>query len=579
MAFRPKPVGPDDDQNDSDASSDVSRIFSDNGPESESNSDSGLDSEEDPDDSDNNDEGQLPAAHYLARAENLDVTQLRQKRYSDKTQEALDDTRVYWNRYCRHIDVDPVQKWKWISDSDDTIGFLYAFFQLEVRYPPSQEQTTLPGYWMQELARDFLEVVAPCSQTRDWVVDLVATEKELDLTGRPKKIMYIEDITQYARNLLTTTEMTFDCGWQRIQLLLFCQLGAITASRPGALLELRYRDIGLSLIRDSEGGRPHLFIFLKPDITKRLLGKKAPNEFKIPEIIYDPTLVLSPHVCLLSMFFFLGGFKRISTTGPVLDSPEKLYGVRVPDGLGQQKLKLKDELLDKFVFCQVEREPTGYRIVLEKRLTAAMVGSRMRQCGEITGCEDPCHPYNLRYGGAKELNNSEEVTDALQNVILQHSDIRAFVRHYEVDVESIVPIDPDRPFKLSKESKSLNKLPVILAWQDKVSKRKRKWQDRKAKLERARLASLSEDHHRQRKQLELLEDQTIEAKWRYNSATRELRNEKQRQRNRRIRENLERYENEQPVIDLERQLARKLVTTKVIDALEHNYASSASHGT
>ena len=29
----------------------------------------------------------------------------------------------------------------------------------------------------------------------------------------------------------------------------------------------------------------------------------------------------------------------------------------------------------------------------------------------------------------------EEVTDALQNVILQHSDIRTFVRHYEVDVD------------------------------------------------------------------------------------------------------------------------------------------------
>ena len=61
----------------------------------------------------------------------------------------------------------------------------------------------------------------------------------------------------------------------------------------------------------------------------------------------------------------------------------------------------------------------------------------------------------------------------------------------------------------------------------------------------------------------------MEAKRRYNIAVRELRNEKQRQRNRRIRENLERYRNEQPVIDLERQLAGKLVDTKVMDTLEH----------
>ncbi|RJE22918.1 hypothetical protein PHISCL_04766 [Aspergillus sclerotialis] len=104
---------------------------------------------------------------------------------------------------------------------------------------------------------------------------MVAKEKDLELNRRPKKNMYIEDVAEFARVFLTTTKITFDCGWQRIQLLLFYQLAAITASRPGALLHLRYRDIGLTLIRDPEGGRPHLFIFLKPDITKRFLGKKA----------------------------------------------------------------------------------------------------------------------------------------------------------------------------------------------------------------------------------------------------------------------------------------------------------------
>ncbi|OJJ86988.1 uncharacterized protein ASPGLDRAFT_32731 [Aspergillus glaucus CBS 516.65] len=103
-----------------------------------------------------------------------------------------------------------------------------------------------------------------------------------------------------------------------------------------------------------------LFIFLKPDFTKRFLGKKGANEFKIPEIIFDLTLVLSPHVCLLSMLFHIKGFKKISTTGPVLDSPEKLYILGVLDGKGQQELKQKDEILDKFVFCQVEWEAAGY---------------------------------------------------------------------------------------------------------------------------------------------------------------------------------------------------------------------------
>lgn len=122
----------------------------------------------------------------------------------------------------------------------------------------------------------------PCTPPKETATDplqviaLVAKEKKLELTRRPKKNMYIEDVAEFARVLLTTTEMTYVCGWQRIQLLFFCQLAALTANRPGAILHLRYQDIGLKLIRDPEGGRPRLFIFLKPTFTKRFLGTKAP---------------------------------------------------------------------------------------------------------------------------------------------------------------------------------------------------------------------------------------------------------------------------------------------------------------
>ncbi|KAL4928045.1 DUF3435 domain-containing protein [Aspergillus undulatus] len=392
------------------------------------------------------------------------------------------------------------------------------------------------------------------------VIASVAEQKGLELTQRPKKNMFIEDVAEFAR------------------LLFFCQLAAITASRPEALLELRYSDIMLTLIRDPEGGRPRLFVFLRPEFTKKFLGKKAPNEFKIPEIIFDPTLALSPHVFLLGMLFHIKGFKSITTTGPVLDSPEKLYSLEVLDGLGQQQLKLKDELLDKYVFCQTIREATGFRVALEIKLLASTVRSRMRRAGQITGFDDITKPYILRYAGAKAFNSSEEVSDALQNVILQHADIRTFIRHYEVDVDMDVQgiirktgsqtplvrfacslsasIDPDRPYWLSTdESKSLNQLPEI---------RKRQ----QAVVERKENDKISTGRLRQQEKLELFQDRVVEAKRKYNQSVRELRNEKQRQRNRRIRENLKRYRKEQPVIDLERQLAGKLVDTKVMGALE-----------
>jgi hypothetical protein len=56
-----------------------------------------------------------------------------------------------------------------------------------------------------------------------------------------------------------------------------------------------------------------------------------------------------------------------------------------------------------------------------------------------------------------------------------------------------------------------------------------------------------------------------------------LRNEKQRQRNRLVRENLERYKNEQPVIDSERQLSGKVVDEEVMGALQRTGYMTPQH--
>lgn len=263
--------------------------------------------------------------------------------------------------------------------------------------------------------------------------------------------MYIEDVAEFARVLLTTTDMTFTCGWPRIELLLFCQLASITGSRPQSLLDLRYRHLQLNLIRDPDGGRPRLFIYLTPEFTKTFLGKKEPyvspplplflslpsllpvpaisirreagedvscaktkliilnrNTFPIPEIIYDPTLALSPHVFLLGMLFRIGAFKNISQDGPTVNCPENLYNLGILNGLNQQELKLKDEILDQFVFCQAIREADGVRIALDQQLSAATLRYRMKRGGEITGFEQVTKPYGLRYGAAKAFNDSRK---------------------------------------------------------------------------------------------------------------------------------------------------------------------------
>ncbi|KAG5289426.1 hypothetical protein I7I48_08747 [Histoplasma ohiense] len=51
--------------------------------------------------------------------------------------------------------------------------------------------------------------------------------------------------------------------------------------------------------------------------------------------------------------------------------PPWIFPTRVSDR--QQPLLLKDELLDKFVFCQTEPTSTGFKICLDQRMTPSMV--------------------------------------------------------------------------------------------------------------------------------------------------------------------------------------------------------------
>jgi hypothetical protein len=98
----------------SDTSSDLPEIFSNNASDSDdstapSDFDDSSESESEPDDESDNEsedelaledeEEQLSPEYYLQEAESLDVSQLRQKRYSPKTQERLDEAQDFWDRW------------------------------------------------------------------------------------------------------------------------------------------------------------------------------------------------------------------------------------------------------------------------------------------------------------------------------------------------------------------------------------------------------------------------------------------------------------------------------------------------
>ena len=72
---------------------------------------------------------------------------------------------------------------------------------------------------------------------------------------------------------------------------------------------------------------------------------EARNIFPFPEIIFNPSLILSPHVALLDLVFTDNTF-----LAPSLTSAERISELDIPAGYEQLPLYLKPEMADIPVF-------------------------------------------------------------------------------------------------------------------------------------------------------------------------------------------------------------------------------------
>jgi hypothetical protein len=73
---------------------------------------------------------------------------------------------------------------------------------------------------------------------------------------------------------LTTTKKRYTHGRHRITIALFLQLAGFSGNRPQAILDLRYRHIVVSLLRDPKGGPHRILIEFTCEFTKQFLGVK-----------------------------------------------------------------------------------------------------------------------------------------------------------------------------------------------------------------------------------------------------------------------------------------------------------------
>ncbi|EMD66386.1 hypothetical protein COCSADRAFT_85560, partial [Bipolaris sorokiniana ND90Pr] len=342
---------------------------------------------------------------------------------------------------------------------------------------------------------------------------------------------------------LVTTEKRYPHGRYRIQAQLYLQLGGFTANRPQALLSLCYRHIQVTLLRDPEGGPHRVLLEFTFEFTKEFLGIKDLNTFPLPEIMFDQTLLFSPHVFLLGLLFRDRAFAAYNLT-----SPEELSRLKIPPGRNELPLRLNRTLDNVPVFRKAVQTLNGWDVSPTEPLPYSTLLPWIRTLGEITGFAQVTRPYSLRYAGGKAFNENGNVSEAMQNLMMGHASIATFLKHYlsrriTVDTQAVVrgiqpqaalmrsactmsrSIDRRRPRRLTEEqSASVDDDPSI--------------------------CSLLNQRERLKRTVRNATKQPT-----YKALTTKINQERQRRRHALLKDVKERWEFEQPVRDVERQLA------------------------
>ncbi|KAF1814282.1 hypothetical protein P152DRAFT_465179 [Eremomyces bilateralis CBS 781.70] len=380
-----------------------------------------------------------PPEYYNQLLDDFDDSEYTKEDYSDGTTLLLDRSEAQWYQYCAYIGKDPKKMYQTIS-----INVLHNFFHWLLSQRRGKEGRRLRGtklasslgtywkiYWLTYERATGDKINGSTDDAWDaygMTARAVVSSVHFNAVfqgAREKPRMYVEDLKEALRTNLCAVKKRYSHGRIRVEMQLFMQIGGFTANRPGALLNLCYRHIRVTLLRDPEGGPNRILLGFAFEFTKSFLGIKDMNTFPIPEIIYDPSLIYSPHVLLLGLIFDDQAF-----AAPSLTSPKQLSRLDIEPGHNQLLLPLRSDLDDVPIFRKAIKTPEGWEISKDEPLEYSTIRYAMKKVGELTGFKLLLRPYALRYGAGKAFNENGNVSEALQNLMMQHGDPRTFLKHY-----------------------------------------------------------------------------------------------------------------------------------------------------
>ncbi|CAF9942110.1 MAG: hypothetical protein HETSPECPRED_005169 [Heterodermia speciosa] len=471
--------------------------------------------------------------YYQQMKKSLNVLELTQRVYRKGSENMLSLVRRFWYQYCQFTEKDPVATLKNIS-----INVLYAFFDwlLRERKNSLGATSSLQTYWN-----------ALCL-VRQRLADAHSLRKD----KKKKPVLHAEDEFELLKTLYTSTETIYPHERYRVQLALIMQLAGITGNRPSALLAVCYQHIKVTLLPDPDNReQPRVLIEIVFQHTKGYLGEKDANEFGIPDVPNEPCLLLCPHITMLALLFSDQAF-----AAPSLTSPERLFRLRIPPGQKQLLVPLKEEMAERPLFRRCKNTVKSIQISDEQALADSTLRPQMTNLGSITGMELPTGPYTFRRGNGQALDNSNEITDAQRNIILQHHNSSVFQNNYasrympdtQAAYRGLKPqtalmraasgmsrtIDSRRPRKLSlAQQAEVDRYPDVRLLRRRLKSLLQTFQDQKRSITSAKGTPLY--HH-------------------YRQAYRAHRSLRRRHEKALLTKVKERYKKEQPVIDIQRQL-------------------------
>ncbi|KAI1271427.1 C2H2 finger domain protein [Xylaria sp. FL0933] len=377
-----------------------------------------------------------PPEYWKLRRQETDENAFARKCYSEKVRQVIDTKERQWREFCETIDED----WENALDNIDVV-IVVNFHEWYLNQRTGKNGRTIRGIKKRTSLRTFwdnfrmffhdrqgskLNHVIDCSKVQN-AIHQMGEEYELSSDKRMNRSMSLGDLKTILDTVLRTTDMSFHVGEFRILNILFPLLMAPAGSRPNSICQLRFGDIQVLLARDPNNGPHRLLIRFTLKYTKTYLGSKDVKTFFVPEIIYDPSLLLCPHVILLGILCYHRAFVNEGLN----DDPHSFAGLDIYDGENELLLPLKAEFDDMPVFRQPCRAETGGHYVMgTSPVHAGTMTTRFTAIGELAGYEHNTISYGIRYGAGNTLDQNINVSDSLRNLVLDHRDSTTFREHY-----------------------------------------------------------------------------------------------------------------------------------------------------